>query len=230
MRKIIVFGNTIVSKVLWEDIARFGSKEFLIEAFTTEKQYLDSDTFCDRPLVDFEGIEKRYPPDEYDVILAVGLISNLRERLELHKKIKAKGYYCPNYISPLADVSPSVKMGENNIIHPFVKISTDAVMGSGNIVWGNSLVGMRCVIGDGTVLSAGCVVAGNCIIGDSCYVGAGAVIRDHTKIADEVLVGAGAVVVKNTEAYTAYVGNPAKPLSTHKDTGITIRMDYRDEN
>ena len=49
-------------------------------------------------------------------------------------------------------------------------------------------------------------------MGACTYVGTGAVVRENLRIGAGPLIGMGAVVVKDVEADSTVVGNPAHPL------------------
>lgn len=221
MKKILIFGQTSLARVLYEDISRH-SNEFSVEAFTLDDEYIAKDSFCNKPLVGFSSLEKAYPPGEYGIILAVNAISRLRVRMEIFNRIKYKGYYTYNYISPLADVSWDIAMGESNIILAYAHVGFGGIMGNANFVWQNTFLGHNFNIGNGNTISAGCTISGFCSIGDSCFIGVGATVTPRLRIAEETLIGAGAVVIKDTEPHTKYVGNPAKLIGRHENTGVMV--------
>jgi sugar O-acyltransferase (sialic acid O-acetyltransferase NeuD family) len=228
MKKIVIFGDNPIAKMLFDDLSQHRSNEFNVVAFTLDEEFIKRESFCGKPLVSFKDIERYYPPTEFDIISTIDAPSKMRNRLEVFKRIKSKGYHLPNYVSPLADVAPCVKMGENNIIMAFACVGSDGTMYNANFIRQNTYLGHDFVIGSGNTISAGCTVAGCCTIGDSCFIGIGATIIDHLVIADDTLVGAGAVLIKSTEQSTKYVGNPAKAIAKHGDTGVMIDMRNRD--
>lgn len=224
MKKIIIFGDNPIAQMLYEDMLRHSSKAFDVVAFTVDEGFLKADTFCGKPLVSFREIKNLFPPDEYAIISTVDAPSKMRNRLEVFARIKAEGYSTPNYISPLADVSDSIIMSENNLIMAFACVGSGGRMGDANFIRQNTYLGHNFVIGNGNTISAGCTIAGCCTFGDSSYIGIGATLIDHLRVANDTLIGAGAVVIRDTEPCTKYVGNPAKPIGKHESTGVMIDM------
>ena len=53
-------------------------------------------------------------------------------------------------------------------------------------------------------------------IGANCWIGMGALILPSVRIGDGCVVGAGSVVVKDLEAYTVAVGNPARVVKSRR--------------
>ena len=51
-------------------------------------------------------------------------------------------------------------------------------------------------------------------VGRNVWIGMGVVILPEVSIGDSCVVGAGSVVVKDLEAYTISVGNPARTIKT----------------
>ena len=222
MEKIVIFGDNPIAQMLYEDITQHSCIELEVAAFTVDEEFIKCDHFCGKPMISFQKIEQYYPPKEYAVISTVDAPTKMRNRLNVFSRIKSKGYDALNYISPLADVSANIKMGENNLIMAFACVGSGGVMGDANFIRQNSYLGHNFVIGSGNTVSAGCTVAGCCTINDSCYIGIGATVIDHLIIANDTLIGAGAVVIRDTEPCTKYVGNPAKPISKHETAGVMI--------
>jgi acetyltransferase-like isoleucine patch superfamily enzyme len=96
-------------------------------------------------------------------------------------------------------------------------------MGNANFIRQNIYLGHDSILGDGNTLAAGCTLAGFCTIGNSCFLGVNSTCLQYTGIANETLIGAGSVVTKNTTPHTLYIGNPARPVSTHEETGIMMK-------
>lgn len=106
-------------------------------------------------------------------------------------------------------IEDNVHIGDNSVIirgaiddtvlHKGVKINTMV-----HIAHNDS-------IGAGTLITSPCHVCGSVTIGEKCHI-AGVTIRNQRTVGDKAVVGLGAVVVKNVEAGTTVVGNPAKEM------------------
>lgn len=71
----------------------------------------------------------------------------------------------------------------------------------------------NCHIGEGSFVIAGAILGGGTNIGKMCWVAPNVSVKEQTKINDGALVGLGAVVLKEVDANTVVVGNPAKILN-----------------
>jgi sugar O-acyltransferase (sialic acid O-acetyltransferase NeuD family) len=222
-KMIIVFGDNIIAEMLYLDAKKLGH-EFQIESFCVDEKYLRGNSFCDKPLIGFQEVIKKYPPKDFDMISTVDAPSKLRNRLLVFDRLKKAGYTLRNYISPLADVCSDIVMGENNLIFPFVYVGSRGKMGNANLIRQHTYLGHDFHLGDGNTLASGCILGGFCQIGNSCFLGINSSVNGSTHIADETLIGSGSVVIKDTNLATTYVGNPARAISTHENDGIMINL------
>ncbi|MDR2406935.1 MAG: hypothetical protein LBE13_02310 [Bacteroidales bacterium] len=227
-KKVIVFGNNLIAEVLYHDSKQRGI-DFDIEAFCVDESYLQQNVFCGKPLIGFQEAIKKYPPKDYDMISTVEATSRLRNRLVVFTRLKEAGYFLRNYISPLAEISGDIELGENNLILSFVFIDPQGKMGNANLIRPHAFLGYDFHIGDGNTIAPACAVAGHGHIGNSCFLGINATVLPHIHIADETLIGAGSVVTNDTNPYTVYAGNPARAISTHEKDGIMLKVTVRDE-
>ncbi|MHC1720568.1 MAG: hypothetical protein AB9844_07915 [Clostridiaceae bacterium] len=220
MKKVVIFGTTTVSKILYHDA--LGRSDFQIACFTVDLEYMDGNEFMGLPLVDFAKITELYPPEEFDMLAALSGYGDMRGKERLYLKAKSKGYFMRNYISYKSDFAPDVKMGENNIIMAQAHVGMEGVMGNNNTIRQNVYLGHNFALGNNNFIAAGSTIGGRCTIKNTCYIGLSAVIKNQTIIEDETLIGAGSVVIKNTEPYSKNVGNPSRIIGYHKEDGIKL--------
>jgi sugar O-acyltransferase (sialic acid O-acetyltransferase NeuD family) len=223
-KKVVIFGNGVVSKMLFYDAK--GSDDFEIACFTADKEYVNETEFLGLPLIEFEKINELYPPEEYDMMAVLQGGSSLRNREKMYLKVKSKGYLIRNYISAKADFSPDVIMGDNNIVLAQAHVGTGGVMGNNNMIRQNVYLGHNFVVGDSNFIAAGSCIGGGCIIKNNCYIGLGSTIINGISIESETLTGAGSVVIRSTEPYSKNVGNPSRIIGHHKEEGIVIKGIY----
>lgn len=223
MKKTIIFGNNNLAEMLLLESQKFNEQHFAVEAFCVDDEYINDNYFYNKPLLPLSKALKKYPPEKFNMLSTVlASSSGLRNKSLVFDRLSNLGYNMVNYISPLADVSSDVKMGKNNIILSFCKVGLDVKLGNSNIFWHYALIEHNSRIGSGNFFAGGCKTAGFVNVGDNCWIGLNSTIIQRIKIANETLVGAGSVIIRNTEAHTTYVGNPARPISTHKETGIIL--------
>lgn len=71
----------------------------------------------------------------------------------------------------------------------------------------------NCHIGEGSFVIACTILGGGTHIGKNCWIAPNVSVKEQTHINDGALVGLGAVVLKEVEANTIVVGNPARILN-----------------
>ena len=77
-------------------------------------------------------------------------------------------------------------------------------------------VAHNCHINDGAFVIAGTILGGGTQIGKNCWIAPNVSVKEQTIIHDSALVGLGAVVLKEVNAGSIVVGNPAKELIKNK--------------
>ncbi len=204
-KPLVIFGGG--------DIAQLAHYYFITDAdyevvaFTVDADYLTNSTFCDLPLVPFEAIARDYPPDQYEMFIAVSYSKLNAIRKEKYLAAKAMGYRMASFISPHATVLNQGRIGENcfifedNTIQPFVTIGNNVTLWSGNHIGHHSIIHDHCFI------SSHVVISGGVEIGECCFIGVNATLRDHIKVGERCVIGAGALILADAEAEGVYVGN-----------------------
>jgi len=117
-------------------------------------------------------------------------------------------------VHPSASVSPSATLGLNVMVGPQVVVAMDAVVADGVVASSLSSIEHDNHIGHCTFLGSGAILCGGVTTGEFAFVGGGAVVQPGISIGAHCTVGTGAVVIRDTDAHSTVVGNPAKPLST----------------
>ncbi|MCM1518456.1 MAG: acetyltransferase [Pseudoflavonifractor sp.] len=159
------------------------------------------------PIID--SVE-RYLPQENDVfICALGDPKWIRHYTDI---IEQKGGKFMSLISPDANISKNVKIGDGTIISRWASISCDITIGR------HSSIGVFCDLGHGTVIGDCCHIGSFAFTGGGTIVGDGVTfhprvsVLPHKKIGDQAIIGAGSVVIRSVKADTTVFGVPAKKL------------------
>jgi UDP-N-acetylglucosamine acyltransferase len=111
-----------------------------------------------------------------------------------------------------------VIIGDGNVISEHVTIQRPApaeqstVIGNNNIIMAHAHIGHDVQIGDNCEICTGVILGGYAKIKNKVKLKLGVTVRNRKVIEEEALVGLGAAVVKDVEAKSVVVGNPAKPL------------------
>jgi sugar O-acyltransferase (sialic acid O-acetyltransferase NeuD family) len=219
MSRLIIFGAGDIARIGHFYFARDSEHE--VAAFTVDSKYRDSETFLDLPLVPFEEVATRYPPDDYKMFVALSYAGMNKLRAEKYQAAKEKGYELASYVSSRCSFLTDHPVGDNcfiledNTIQPFVKIGNNVTLWSGNHIGHDSVIEDHCF------LASHIVVSGHCHIHPYCFIGVNATLRNSITIARESLIGAGAVIMKDTSEQGVYLPQRAK-LSDKKSYEIEL--------
>jgi sugar O-acyltransferase (sialic acid O-acetyltransferase NeuD family) len=209
MEKLIVFGAGDIAELSYYYFSK--ENKYEICAFTVDKPYLNTESFHNIPVVDFEFVEKQYAPDEYKMFVAISYSQVNKIRAEKYYQAKNKGYKLISYISEKATIFDNVELGENcfiledNTIQPFVKIGNNVTLWSGNHIGHHSIIGDHCFVTSQVVISGGVKIE------PFCFIGVNSTIRDHITIAKECVIGAGSIIMKDTIDKEVYIPSRTEP-------------------
>jgi sugar O-acyltransferase (sialic acid O-acetyltransferase NeuD family) len=209
MAKVIIFGTG-----QWAELAHFyltHDSPHEVAAFTLDRDYLKTSEFKDLPVIPFEEIAGRYPPDKFKIFIPMSFKKMNHIRAEKYNEAKRQGYGLISYVSSKATTWPGFKCGDNcfiledNTIQPFVEIGNNVVMWSGNHI------GHHSKIKDHVMITSHVVVSGCCTIEDYCFLGVNATIRDETIVAKETLIGMDVTIAKDTQSFEIYRAPAMEP-------------------
>jgi sugar O-acyltransferase (sialic acid O-acetyltransferase NeuD family) len=181
-----------------------------VVGFAVDAAWRKADTFEGLPLVDFETLERKYPPGEVKLLIPLGFQKLNGARRERYESAKARGYGFASYVSSRASVWPGLPVGENCLIYEHAIVQPFTTIGDNVTVRSGAHVSHHCRVESHAFICAEAAIAGGVQIGEQSVVGVGAVLKDDLKIAPRSFIGAGAVVLQDTEEGAAYVGNPAR--------------------
>ena len=150
--------------------------------------------------------------------------SVMRNRRIMYDKAKEKGYTLANYISNRAILETIPKMGDNNIILANSVIGYDGCMGDDNIIFQNVWIGHEFVIGNHSIIGFGSSIGGRAKIGDLSYISIGVTATGRIDFGNETMIGVGSNVIRDVESFTTVVGNPAKIIEHHFNSGVVVKQ------
>lgn len=214
-KKLIIFGKGEFAELV--NFYFSNDSNYQICAFTLDKNFIDSDTYLNLPLIPFDEIVENYSPSEYEMFIAIGYSKLNENRKKKYEEAKAYGYKLASYVSSKSTFWPGLVIGENtfimedNTIMPFCKI------GNNVLVWVNSILAHHMIIKDHVTITSHCAIGGNVIIEEQAFIGLNASLRNNITIGKGAIIGTSANVVKDVKDYDVMMGNPAKP------TGVDSR-------
>lgn len=203
MNKLVVFGMDDLAQV-----AKFyfeHDSDYQVAAFAVDKEYRTADEFCGLPVLDFENIEEKFAPEEYEMFIAVAYSHVNQVREEKYNAAKAKGYKLASYISTKMtcwidrdQIGDNCFILEDNTIQPFVTI------GNNVIIWSGNHIGHHAQIGNHVFITSHVVLSGRTSVGNNSFVGVNATVNDHVAIAEGCVIGSGALITRDTEPRSVY--------------------------
>ncbi len=208
MAKVVLFGTGDFSQLAYEYLTHDSPHE--IVAFTVHGSHLTEPQLFGLPVVPFEEVVDRFPPDSFQMYVAVGYRKVNSIRARIYEEAKSKGYSLVTYISSKCTLTGSPQIGDNcfvfegNNIQPYAKIGNDCVLWSGNHIGHHSTIGDHCF------LASHVVVSGHVRIGPYCFLGVNATLRDNITIGERCVVGAGALILKSTGEGEVFVAERTK--------------------
>ena len=205
-KKLIIFGVGSLAKMMNFYFSR--DSDYEVVAFTIDSKYKTKSKFLDKEIIEFERIQDKYPPQKFEMFIAIGPSKMNTIREIKYTEAKAKGYELVSYISPYAICNTQI--GENNFIGDMSVINSYVEFGNNNLVWEHSVISNDSIIKDNCYISPNTSIGTNSIIYSNSIIGTGAIIKTGVKVSEQTLVGAGCYISLNTEAKGIYGQKSAK--------------------
>lgn len=208
-RKIVIFGAGDIAQLAWFYFSNDSDLE--VAAFTVDRDYVTGPEFQGLPLVPFDEVERRYPPNQYEMFVALSYAKRNSVRQGKCAEAEAKGYSLVSYVSSRLTMFPGTPVGKNcflledNTIQPFVTIGDNVTLWSGNHIGHHSTIDDNCFI------TSHVVISGGVFVGKNCFLGVNTTVRDHVSLGDGTLVGAGSLILSSTEPRSVYVATETAP-------------------
>jgi len=215
MEKVILFGNRAVASVIYTQLSE--DEQFDVSAFTVDRAFIKEESLFDLPVIPFDEVQSKYPPDEFKMMIAVGYVKVNKLRAERYYQAKEMGYRMISYISPQASVAKGITVGENCHIAQFCTIAPFSHLGDNVFIGTGSIIGHHSVIKDHCYLAASVRISGYVTVEPYCFFGINAIVRNKVTIARQGIIGAGAVILGDTNEKGVYMSHPAERLPIESD-------------
>ncbi len=201
MKPLVIFGATQMAELAHFYFTRDGGRE--VVAFTADSAYMPGTHFQGLPVVAFETVEAAFPPERFDMFVAVGYTDRNRLRRKKYDEARKKGYALASYVSSKADWWPEkTTIGGNVFIFEQNNIQPCVTIGDNVILWSANHIGHHSKVGDDCFIASHVVVSGNVNIGRGCFIGVNAALRDGIGIGEYSVIGAGCTVLADMPAHT----------------------------
>jgi sugar O-acyltransferase (sialic acid O-acetyltransferase NeuD family) len=203
-KPLVIFGSGDIAQLAHYYFATDSEHE--VVAFTVDRDYAHEPEFCGLPLVAFDEVTERFPPESHAMFVALAYAKLNGVRKEKYLAAKAAGYELASYVSSHATVLNDGRVGDNvflledNTIQPFAAIGNNVTLWSGNHIGHHSTIHDHCF------LASHIVVSGGVIIEEQCFIGVNATLRDHITIGPRCVIGAGVLLLGDADADGLYIG------------------------
>lgn len=203
MSKIVVFGAGKIADVAYYYLTNDSPHK--IAAFTVDSVYLTKEEMFSRPVVPFEDVQDKYPPDDFKMFIAVGYQNLNKFRAQKYGESKAKGYELISYISSQAPNFGGVEIGDNCFILENAVIQPCSKVGNNVFIWSNNHIGHHAAVEDHCFIAGHVIIGGSTTIEPYCFIGVNATIGHEITIGRESFIGAGVLITKTLKPKGVYI-------------------------
>ena len=210
MKDIVVFGIGKIS-----DVIQYYMREtsgMPVKAFTVDEQYIQTPTFNELPVVAFENIQHTYPPEKFDMFIAIGYHDLNAVREKKIKEAEEKGYKIISYIHPDSSVPNDLVIGKNCFIMNNVCIHPRVIIGDDVFVWSGVVLGHHSIVGSHNWFTSAVNISGNVVIGNNCFFAINSTVGHSVSIGNNVFAGANTLITKNVEDDKVIIKESDKPI------------------
>lgn len=100
MNPLVIFGSGDIAELARFYFVHDAHRE--VVAFTVDDAFISSPTFSGLPLVPFQRIAETYPPDTFDLFVAISYAKINALRAQKVRESREKGYALASYLSSRA--------------------------------------------------------------------------------------------------------------------------------
>lgn len=194
MEKLVIVGTSSTAIDLYEFITYH--KLFEVVGFAVNKEYINADTFCGKPVYPLEELDLYIDKSSTKLFVAILWNKLNSDRRRVYEQLKAEGYTFANVVSPTAIIQSPLN-GDNCWINDYVVIKSNVAIGNNCIVRQYVLVGINAKIHDHCFMGNNSTIAGGCIIGTQSFIGMNATIFDNRSVGEKCIVGACSAIKRN---------------------------------
>ncbi|WP_297089089.1 acetyltransferase [uncultured Draconibacterium sp.] len=196
MKEIVLFGIGPMAVNVFYCYQQFSKRK--VAAFTVDDSFIQDDNFLDKPVVPFETVQNMYPPDKYEMFVAMSYSDINRNRELKCKEAREKGYKLGSFIHPNAAVFSDLKIGDNCFVAACVSVQPNVVLGNNVFLRDSCNIGHDTRIADNCYIGGGASISGCITIKKNVFLGKGTVLRDGITIAENCIIGAGVTMLNDT--------------------------------
>ena len=197
MKKLVIYGTGRYAQ--YAQYVFDHDTNYDVVAFCIESSYHKAESFSQRRLIPFNEMEVHFPPESYNLFIAVGE-NDIRTRI--YNEALERKYVLASYVSSKAITWTNLKLGKNcfigegSTIQPFVEIGDNCILFAANI-------GHHSRIGNNVLLSS-MTLGGNVEVGNNCFLGMNSTVAQNVKVGKNTIIGMGCSISQDTSHHSVY--------------------------
>ena len=203
MSKVVIFGEGRIAETVYFYLKNDSPHEVI--AFTADADYITGKEFHGLPVVPFEEIQSRYPPEDFRMLVALGYQNMNSLRAAKYRQAKDMGYELIRYINSQASNFVHVPIGDNCVVLENAAIQPGSTVGNNVFIWSGNHIGHHARIDDHCYIAGHVIISGGTTVGSHCFIGVNATIGHEVTIGRESFIGANCFVTKDAEARSVFV-------------------------
>jgi sugar O-acyltransferase (sialic acid O-acetyltransferase NeuD family) len=203
MSRIVIFGTGKIADQAYFYLTNDSPHE--IVAFTVDREYLSGETKMGLPVVPFEEVQDVYPPNDYQMFVAVGYQDLNKFRAKKYEEARSKGYCLISYVSSRAANFGDIEIGDNCLVLEFAVLQPCSKVGNNVFIWSGNHIGHHSRIGDHCYVAGNVVISGSTKVGAHCFIGVSATLGHEINVGEESFIGAGSLITKDVEPRSVYI-------------------------
>jgi sugar O-acyltransferase (sialic acid O-acetyltransferase NeuD family) len=223
-KKLVIFGTGEIG-----ELASFyftHDSEYEVVAFTADDEFVQSETFAGKPVVGTSRVVERFPPDQYDMHVALSYRKLNQIRQEKYELAKQLGYKLPSYICSKSVTWPDLSVGDNCFILENQTIQPTVKIGNNVMLWSGNHIGHGSVIEDHAYLASHVVLSGHTVIGERCFLGVNATVKDFTRVGKDSFITMGALITKDLPDGSVILGSQSTVFEADTKQAQVIKKKY----
>ncbi|MEO8066929.1 MAG: acetyltransferase [Flavobacteriales bacterium] len=214
-KPIVLFGTGKIAEVIHHFMMHEAG--IVVAGFTVDEAFVGDGKKEGLPVVAFDKVEQQFPPDKFDLFVALGYHDMNALRAKKMAEAKAKGYALPAFIHPQSGTPKGTPVGENSFIMRDVHIHPKVTIGADVFVWSGAIIGHHTTIGDHGWITSGANIAGACTIGEHCFLAINSTVGHGVRIRRRCFIGANALVTKDMADDQVIIAPSDKPIRLNTD-------------
>ena len=203
MKDLVIFGIGQTSEIVSFYFKNFS--DFNIVAYTVDGKNSKECNFLDKPVVDFEELEKYFPAKKFIVFVAIGYSKLNKTRSLKFFELEKKGYQFASFIHPSNSGLKNLNIGKNCFLLEHQSIQPFSKIGNNCFIWSGVLLGHHSIIRDHCWITSEVSIGGNSSIGESCFLGINSTIGHFVDIGHNCFIGANALITRNAKANSVFI-------------------------